>query len=63
MRTFAIFALVRAVAQLGQASKTRQKLDCKIREIACNSLTIYEYEAHAMTGNGRYVYESTETCL
>ena len=55
MRTFAIFALVRAVAQLGQTSKTRQKIDWKIREIACNSLTNYEYEAHAMTGNGRYV--------
>ena len=43
--------------QLCQTSKTRQKLDWKIREIdaghicACNYLTNFEYEVQEMTGN------------
>ena len=30
---------------------------------ACNSLTNFEYQDLAMTGNGSYVCESAETCL
>ena len=47
-----------ADAQLGQTSKTRQKLDLKKfvkltgHTCACYSLTNFKYEAHVMTGNG-----------
>ena len=34
-------------------AKTHQKLDLKILEI--DSMTNFEYEAHAVTGNGSYV--------
>jgi hypothetical protein len=36
-------------AQLIQLAKTRQKFDCTY---ACNNLTNFEYETHAVTGNG-----------
>ena len=47
-------------AQLCQTSKTRQKLDWKIREIdgnncALNVLTSFEYEVHGMTGNRSFL--------
>jgi hypothetical protein len=40
-----------------QISKTRPKLDSKIREIdgSCIDLTSFEYEVRALTGNGSYL--------
>ena len=54
-------AVLNSAQFLGQMAKTRQTLDLKKivkltdHTSACNSLTNFEYEPHAMTGNGNYV--------
>ena len=50
-----------SASQMGQLEKTRQKLGLKkfvkMTHLTCprHSLTNFEYEAHARTGNGSYV--------
>ena len=54
-------AVLNSAQFLGQMAKTRQTFDFKKivkltdHTSACNSLTNFEYEPHAMTGNGNYV--------
>ena len=51
--------VVAAAHSLAEWQKTHQKLDLKTREInrsyLCNTFKSFQYEVHAMTGNGSYV--------